>query len=449
MSRHRAVVGGIAIGALVFVMAAGAVYLSTSSETRRRLFERLNIEPASDDGTLEASGFIEADEVDLAAEIGGRVTALPFEEGDEAAAGDILVQLDTALLEAQREAAQAQLDSAIAQRDLLRAGVREEIIAQAEAQVATVQAAVNAASVALSDAVALRNNPQDVEIQLVEVEAQVASAGYQVEAAAAQFQIANRTLQTYEDFGEYLEDLRERLGDSATLPGYSLELSLAPQRYDAATANLGRARDALETTQGMLAAVRGLVSDPQAIQAQVVNAQTALATAEAELALAQAELDKLRAGPTDEQLRMADAQVEQAEALLNAVETRIQRMRLESPIGGIVLEQSIHEGELAVPGVPVITLANLDEVELTVYISAAQFDSVALNQQAFITVDSFPPQTFAGVVVYISDEAEFTPRSVQTREERVNLVYAVKIQIANPDHLLKPGMPADARFSDQ
>ena len=94
------------------------------------------------------------------------------------------------------------------------------------------------------------------------------------------------------------------------------------------------------------------------------------------------------------------------------------------------------------------TLANLDVVELTVYIAASQFNRIHLNQPVSVSVDSFPGQTFGGTVVYIADEAEFTPRSVQTREERVNLVYAVKIRLENPEHALKPGMPADAEFDE-
>jgi multidrug resistance efflux pump len=119
---------------------------------------------------------------------------------------------------------------------------------------------------------------------------------------------------------------------------------------------------------------------------------------------------------------------------------------LQAPINGLVLEQALHVGELAVPNGPVVTLANLDTVELTVYINADQFDRISLNQTVIVSVDSFPERSFEGTVVYIADEAEFTPRNVQTREERVNLVYAVKIHLENPDHALKPGMPADAAF---
>jgi HlyD family secretion protein len=121
-------------------------------------------------------------------------------------------------------------------------------------------------------------------------------------------------------------------------------------------------------------------------------------------------------------------------------------MTLHSPIGGIVLEQSAHIGELAVPGLPVITLANLDTVDLTVYLPEDQLNRVRLNQTVQVTVDSFPSRNFEGMVLHINSAAEFTPQGVQTREERVNLVYGVKIRIENPGHDLKPGMPADAHF---
>jgi len=91
-----------------------------------------------------------------------------------------------------------------------------------------------------------------------------------------------------------------------------------------------------------------------------------------------------------------------------------------------------------------MTIANLDEVKLTVYIPENRYGRIQLDQEVDVAVDSFPGQVYEGEVVYISSEAEFTPRNVQTEEERVNTVFAVKILIPNPDHDLKPGMPADA-----
>ena len=94
-----------------------------------------------------------------------------------------------------------------------------------------------------------------------------------------------------------------------------------------------------------------------------------------------------------------------------------------------------------------MTIANLEEVKLTVYIPENRYGRIQLGQQVDVQVDSYPGQVYKGTVVYISSEAEFTPRNVQTKEERVNTVFAVKILIPNPDHDLKPGMPADATIA--
>lgn len=444
MSNKRAIIGGILVGVLLFTAAVGVLYLNANPDVRDALFEQLDINPSDNTGEIVASGFIEAEEVQLAAELGGRVKILIYEEGDEVDAGDMLMQLDTSLLSAQRGIVQASVDITTAQRDLLKDGVREEVIRQAEAQVAVVSASVEAARVALNDIIALRNNPQDLLVQLAQVEAQVAAAQAQVDVAQAQFQFADKTLQQYYDFSELLDELEELYGQNSPIKGYTLDLALAPQRYDAAVTDLNKAEDSLNATMDLLGVVQGLVSNPQALEAQVIQAQTALSTAEAQLAQASAQLDQLRAGPTDDQLAVADAQVQEAVAQLASLETRIDRMVMYAPIGGVVLDQLVHTGELASPGVPLVTLANLDVVELTVYVTAGQFDSVALGQTVRVQVDSFPGRSFDGTVIYIADEAEFTPRSIQTREERVNLVYAVKIRLENPDHALKPGMPADA-----
>ncbi len=446
MNRRRLVIGLALIGIVLVAIVVGLIYYGTNARARGQLLAQLNVDNSSSSGQLLASGFIEAEEVEVAAELGGRVVALPFDEGDEVQAGDVLVQLDTALLEAQRDAAQAQLDITVAQRDLLRAGAREEIIRQAEAQVAIAQAAVDAADLALQDAVAIRNNPQELQIQLAQAETQAAVAQHQVNAAGVQLRTADKSVQVLRDQTNYIVSMEARYGLDLWVP---MDLALAPIRYETATENLNNAQASLEAAQALLAAVRNLINDPQQLEAQVIEAQTALDSAKASLAQAQAQLDNLRAGPTDEQVRMADARVEEAQAALAAVETQIGRMTLYAPIGGAILQQSIHVGELAAPTVPLVTLANLDTVTLTVYIAEDRLDQVALNQAADITVDSFPTRQFPGTVVYISDEAEFTPRNVQTREERVNLVYAIKIRINNPDHALKPGMPADAFFEQQ
>ncbi|MBN1121706.1 MAG: efflux RND transporter periplasmic adaptor subunit [Anaerolineae bacterium] len=445
--RSRIIIGSILGGILIIAIALGAVYFGVDSQAREQLFSQLDIETGKQETGLLASGFIEAEEVELAAEIGGRVTELPFEEGDEVRRGDVLVKLNTDILQAQLDAAQANLALAEAERDLVEYGVPEEIIAQAEAQIGVAQASITAAQTVLYDAVNLRDNPQDIQVMLVEAETQVETAAYQTDVAKADMNFSEWWIDRGEEWYRN-SDLQVIWHNDPDYeyPGWNFSMQIAPRNYEDAQENLAQAQVILAEANSYLGTVQSMLNNPQELQAQVVNAQASLDTAQVQLDNAQANLDELRAGPTDEELNMAEARVEEAEAAVNSIKTRIDRMILYAPIDGVILEQSIHVGELAGESVPLITLANLDNVELTVYIGEEQFNYVSLNQSVTVTVDSFPNREFEGTVTYISNEAEFTPRSVQTREERVNLVYAIKISLDNPDHALKPGMPADAQF---
>jgi HlyD family secretion protein len=129
---------------------------------------------------------------------------------------------------------------------------------------------------------------------------------------------------------------------------------------------------------------------------------------------------------------------------VHIVDAQIARLTLTAPMDGIVTSRSAQVGETATAGMPLLTLANLDMVTLVIYVPTTRVGQVRLGHQVEVEVDSFPGRTFVGEVSNIAGEAEFTPRNVQTQEERVNLVYAVKVRIPNPDHELKPGLPADA-----
>ena len=115
----------------------------------------------------------------------------------------------------------------------------------------------------------------------------------------------------------------------------------------------------------------------------------------------------------------------------------LKQMTLVSPVSGLVLDRLIHAGELAMPGTPLLTLGSLDPVTLTVYVPEAQLGGVAVGQEVNVTVDAYAGE-FRGTVSHIASEAEFTPRNVQTQQERVHMVFAVKIRLENPALLLKP-----------
>lgn len=137
---------------------------------------------------------------------------------------------------------------------------------------------------------------------------------------------------------------------------------------------------------------------------------------------------------------------ESASAALETAKNSYDNTDIKAPISGVVLVRAIEPGELANIGTPIVTMADLSEVKLTVYIPEKDVGKVQLGQEVTVSVDSYPNDKFMGKVIYISNMAEFTPKVIQTKEERTTQVFGVKIKIPNPEQKLKPGMPADAEF---
>jgi HlyD family secretion protein len=210
---------------------------------------------------------------------------------------------------------------------------------------------------------------------------------------------------------------------------------------------VGIAEEALAGGQAQLENLLAVRANPVALNTAVNQAKAQYAEASAAVEVARAAVDTLLSKPTAQEVDVAQAQVRQTEAALGILQVQREKMTLYSPLSGLVSNRSIHVGETASPGATLMTVANLDEVKLTVYIPENRYGRIRLGQRVTAEVDSFPGKTYEGEVIYISSEAEFTPRNVQTKEERVNTVFAVKILIPNPEHELKPGMPADATIA--
>jgi HlyD family secretion protein len=121
-------------------------------------------------------------------------------------------------------------------------------------------------------------------------------------------------------------------------------------------------------------------------------------------------------------------------------------MSVTAPVDGIVLTRLVEPGEVVAPGATLLTMGPLEQLTITVYIPEDQYGTINLGQVALVNVDSFPGETFEAMVTRIADQAEFTPRNVQTQEDRRTTVFAVELGIDNPDGKLKPGMPADVEF---
>jgi len=434
------------------------------------------------DKVLTASGVIEAGEVSVVAETPGTIKEFVAREGDEVHQGDVVIRLDDDLYRANLERTESYVALAKANLALLEAGPRPEEIDAARAQLRIAEAKRDAAKIAWENAITARDNPQELDVQ-------IAAAKTQVDVAEGQLTATLGTKDSMEAGWGYAVRLRDRLPDAwsytfdpselgidvifwtpwgpwdPTIPDFlKFDVTVSGDTpaglkkavdTQARLSDFGRwlawedvhiAQAELDGAKAQLRVLQDMKAHPLEANLKVNAAKAEYDLAETEVASARARLDGLLAGTPKEEIDAARAQVKQAEAAHEALQVQIDKLTLRAPTDGIVLSRTARRGEIAIAGRTLMTIGDLDRMTLVVYVSAADVGRVRLDQPVVVAVDSYSDRTFAGRVVRIADEAEFTPRSVETKESRTETVFAVKIALENPDHALKPGMPADARF---
>lgn len=419
------------------------------------------IRPAQlSNGALSASGTIEATQVQIGPELSGKIVEVRVGEGDSVQAGQELVRLDGTLLQAQLEQARAALSQAQANFALVAAGTPAE----------QRQAAITAAELELTSASQALQTLDDTSLLVrAQAEQKVAAAdkvlddarerldsllgesdSEDIKRAEAQVIIAADKLKdAKEDYNRGLKYVDKKLSRAIM----QIELSNAQTAYDAAVTRLnnllGHANQIeVSLAQANVSLAEAALADEQRELENVKDGPDpeALALAQARLSAAQARLAAAQAGPSAEQLAASQAQVESAQRAVETLELQLSKLALSAPSSGVVLASLAEVGEFALPGSPLLTLARLDELTITIYVPEDRYGEIFLGQTAQVRVDSFPGQVFSATVSTIADQAEFTPRNVQTVEGRKSTVFAIKLQVADPAGKLKVGMPADVVF---
>ena len=411
-------------------------------------------------GALAASGTIEGTQVVVAPEISGRVREVLVQEGDQVQAGQVVVRFDDALLQAQLSQAQASLQQAQANYDLVARGPtpeqRQLSIASAEAELLSVNQALQALydnaslnKAQLQQSIATTDQSRDkVQQYLDNITTKARSAD--VEAAWASVVLAQDKLKNaQEDFDPYANKDQSNVARAAL----QAVLAAAQNQYDSAVERynnlVGTANQYdLAVAQANVTMAEAKLADSKRQYAKLENSidPDTLAAAQARVKTAEANLAVAQAAPSSEQLEVAQAQVEVAQGALNVIQTQIAKLVVSAPINAIVDTRSAEPGEVMVTGSPLFTLIKLDDLKITVYIPEDRYGTIRLGQTARVSVDSFPGETFEAKVQRIADQAEFTPRNVQTETGRRTTVFAVDLTVTNPDGKLKPGMPADVDF---
>ena len=442
-------------------------------------------------GALKASGTIEATTVNVSPELSGKVQQVLVDEGQTVQLGQPLFRLDSTLLSAQRDAAAAGLQvaqtaalttqaayaSAQAQYTIASNAARSQARATRlndwvgktpdyfdqpkwyftqDEQIAAAQAEVQAAGANLTA----------TEDQLAQVVGDLSNAGFlaaekRLSNARLSYEVARQVQAEGQAVGAGKSPDALDLNIPTTTYGYRVRIHVgqslpnnadlsdaAQTAYDAASAELSAAQRAYND----------LLTTDAAIKVQ--RARAALAIANERYLASQDRLSALQTGDQSPQVAAAAAVLEQArsaaqqaqdavgqaQANLALLEAQVEKLEVSAPMAGVILTRNIEPGEYVQPGAAALSMGDLKALTITVYMPEDRYGQIHLGQAARVSVDSFAGVEFAGVVKYISDQAEFTPRNVQTVEGRSSTVYAVKLTVTDPQGKLKPGMPADVTF---
>jgi HlyD family secretion protein len=357
-------------------------------------------------GRILVSGNLELTLVDLSFKIAGRMTELAVREGDTVKQGQLIARLDPVQLQQQTARDRAAISNAQSNYDQLMTSIEYQK-ATIESDIASREADLGQAQAKLDELLA-GSRPEEIQ----QAQAAVNDARAQVEQARADWERA-QTLYKNDDISTSQFDQARTKFNSATAV-----LQQAEQRL--ALAKQGPRKEEIEGAR-----------------AQVAHAQAAVRTAEA---------NRLELQRKQQELVARRAQIEQARAQAGISEAQLSDTAIYAPIAGVVLVKSAEAGEVLAAGTTIATIGDLDHPWLRAYVGEQDLGRVKLGQHVRLTTDSYPGKVYAGTVSFISSEAEFTPKQIQTKEERVKLVYRIKVDVDNAGHELKNNMPVDAEI---
>lgn len=355
---------------------------------------------------IRVSGNIELTQVNISFKVPGRLIERAVDEGDPVKKGMLVARLDKEQLLAQRERARAALDSS--ESLLVQQRTAVELQGETlEGQIQQRQSEVKAADARLAELLAGSRTQEKQQAR-----AAVDRAQTEYDRAANDWKRAQVLFKN--------EDI-----SASDYDGFRT-------RYESADAQLKSAKEQLAL----------VLEGPR--RETIAQSQAMLGQSRAALRLAEAQRLELKRKKEEVATRLADIAARRAD--LDIIKTQLADTEAISPIGGVVLVKAAEPGEILAAGTTVVTVGDIGHPWLRAYISERDLGRVKLGDKAKVTTDSFPGKTYAGRVSFISSEAEFTPKQIQTQEERSKLVYRVKIDVENPNQELKSNMPADAEI---
>ncbi|MDD5774254.1 MAG: HlyD family efflux transporter periplasmic adaptor subunit [bacterium] len=422
-----------------------------------------------------ASGNVEVTEANIGFKISGRIAELLADEGQKVTKGEKLARIDDAEQKSIVMQNRSALNEAVARLEELRAGARPQEIKQAELSVKSAEASMFEAEAKLDELrkglrpqeiEQLQQNVKSQEAVLSESEARLdemkkGSRPQEIEQAQANLQQAQVELDKAKKDLDRADTLFKNGAVSASqfdavksaydtrLAQYknaSEKLSLAKEgsrkeQILASEQRVEQAKAALSNSKEKLSMAR-----EGATKEELRGSEQRLEQARASYEKAKESLSLVKEGARKEEIKISEQRVEQARAILNTMEERLKDTVLIAPMSGVVLKKNIELGETVGQGIPIYTIGDLENPVIKIYVKETKLGLIKLGQKAEITTDSYPGKKYEGTVTYISSEAEFTPKNIQTKEERIKLVFGVKVSVKNEKDEIKPGMPADVKI---
>lgn len=358
------------------------------------------------ESTIQVSGNIEVTTIDVAFKISGKIDKRLVDEGDIVKEGQLIATLEHKDLLAQKAKAGATLETARSRLPALEKNIDYQDQATTQ-EISQAQAAVENAQARLQQ---LLDGSRPQEIQSAKAGVDQALADMEKKKADM-----DRAKKLYQD--KYIA---------------AQDWDAAKTAYDMAVANYKKAQENYDL----------VVEGPRKEEIAAGRAQLE----QSQAALRLTKTHRIQIDVLKKELATAQGQVKEAASALEVIQTQIEYSNLYAPTSGVVLVKNAEPGEFVVPGGAVVTLGQIEKPWLKAFINESDLGRVKLGQKVSVTTDTYPGKEYPGKVTFISSQAEFTPKNVQTAKERVKLVYRIKVGLENPQNELKPGMPADAQI---
>lgn len=394
--------------------------------------------------SITVTGTVQAREIPLASKVGGRLSRVYVAEGDRVKAGDVVVEFELPELDAKRSQMAAMVGRNEATLLELRNGTRVEEIQQAAARADAARARYDM----------LRRGYRSEDVQRATDQRQEAEALLKLHLAGSrkeEIEHAKNSMEQAKLHAAFLKKDYERYSDLAAQGAVSSreaeqlknQWQQAEAAYQAAQATYDKVKTGFRHEE--VAAARERLEAARRQESIMKSGPRTEEISEAgkEYEQALAQLTLLRKGARTEAIRRAEAELQHARAQLAEVDAQLGERKIKAPADAEVSVMDLHAGEVIAAGKTLAILTRLDDLWTRVYIPERQLARVRVGQKLSVRADAFPGKEFKGTIVQIPAQAEFTPRNVQTPEERSNQVFAIKIRIDNPDFLLRGGMNAE------